>query len=175
MEPIGLLAFWFGVIVLTVALIGGRALVVRFPEIAHLARRAVTRFRRPAHQPPPIVYRSVFTLRRLQQRQRLRHYSYVRARATTTIDAAKPIAIQQNDTNEALLLARADALAALIVADKVKQTEGIKLVFGLSPSSTNKLYSDAVAAVKASVARRQMRYPPLVNNQPDFHRAALHR
>ncbi len=74
---------------------------------------------------------------------------------TTTLKPATVIAITQNEPNALLLHARADALAALVVAGKVGETEGIKLVFGASPSSSNRTYLDARTALKAAIAKRQ--------------------
>ncbi len=87
--------------------------------------------------------------------------------ATTTMQKpATVIAITQNEPNALLLHARADALAALVVAGKVGETEGIKLVFGASPSSSNRAYLDARAALKAAIAKRQQpTYAPLKDGQ----------
>ncbi len=92
------------------------------------------------------------------------------AATTTKTNRNNVIAITQNDpvpdSNALLLHARADALAALVVAGKVGETEGIKLVFGVSPSSSNRAYLDARAALKAAIAKRQRpTYAPLKDGQ----------
>lgn len=66
---------------------------------------------------------------------------------------AQPVAIDNNERNALLLAGRADALAALVHAGKVGETEGIKIVFGASPSSTNKTYQTARELLKARLAR----------------------
>jgi hypothetical protein len=78
---------------------------------------------------------------------------------TTTATSNNGIAITQNDSNGLLLTAKAEALAALVKAGKVGETEGIKLVFGVSPSSSNPRYQAARAALKAELAKNN--YPPL--------------
>lgn len=65
----------------------------------------------------------------------------------------KLIATLQNEHNRLLLIAKAQSLAALIHAKKIGQTDGIKLVFGVSPSSSNKVYIAAREAVQAELAR----------------------
>jgi len=63
------------------------------------------------------------------------------------------IAMLQNERNQLLLVAKAQALAALVHAKKIGQTEGIKLVFGVSPSSSNKVYLAARDALQAELSR----------------------
>lgn len=63
------------------------------------------------------------------------------------------IAMLQNERNQVLLTAKAQALATLVHAKKVGQTEGIKLVFGVSPSSSNKTYLAARDTLQAELAR----------------------
>ena len=55
--------------------------------------------------------------------------------------------------NALLFAAKADALAAMVHAGKVGETEGIKIVFGVGPSSTNKTYQAAREMLKARLAR----------------------
>jgi hypothetical protein len=82
----------------------------------------------------------------------------------------RPIAIMQNVNNDALrvaLLAKVDAVADLIVAGDIKQTRAIRVVFGLTPSSTNKQYQEIVTLIKQAVERRQKPvYRPIENGQP---------
>ncbi len=108
-----------------------------------------------------------------QQRSQLLQRRVARRLHAATTTMQKPatvIAITQNDpvpdSNALLLHARADALAALVLAGKVGETEGIKLVFGASPSSSNRTYLDARAALKAAIAKRQRpTYAPLKDGQ----------
>jgi hypothetical protein len=92
--------------------------------------------------------------------------------ATTTTTPATSnnrIATPQNTSNELLLRAKAETLAAMIHAGKVTQTEGIKLVFGIGPSSTNPRYQAArdatVAAVQRLKAAETTTYPELTPEQ----------
>jgi len=69
--------------------------------------------------------------------------------ATTATERNNAIATPQNDSNELLLRAKADALAAMIAAGKVTQTEGIKIVFGVSPSSSSPHYQQCRNLVRS--------------------------
>ncbi len=94
------------------------------------------------------------------------------AGATTGATVQQPIAIAQNESNESLLVARMDALAALVIAGKIGETEGIKLIEGVSPSSKNKHYLAARDALHAAMRRRQpAKYPPLNNKQKAFRKS----
>lgn len=85
--------------------------------------------------------------------------------ATTTAQVATT-ALQSGaiGSNE-LLLGQARALAALVKAGKIGETEGIKIVFGLSPSSTNARYQAARAALKAELERQSNHYPNMTPEQ----------
>lgn len=73
--------------------------------------------------------------------------------ATTTPQPATT-ALQSGATDSnALLLGQARALAAMVKAGKIGETEGIKLVFGVAPSSTNPRYQAARAALKEELAK----------------------
>jgi hypothetical protein len=63
------------------------------------------------------------------------------------------VAITQTERNALLLQAKAEALATMVNAGKIGETEGIKLVFGVSPSSTNPKYQAARAALKTELAK----------------------
>lgn len=65
------------------------------------------------------------------------------------------IAITATERNALLFAGQVDALAALVHAKKIGETEGIKIVFGVSPSSTNKTYLAARAMLKARLERLQ--------------------
>jgi hypothetical protein len=85
---------------------------------------------------------------------------------TTTTPATSNDALQSDATMSKLLLAgQARALAALVKAGKVTETEGIKLVFGVSPSSTNARYQAARAALKTELARLDNHYPQRTDAQ----------
>lgn len=103
------------------------------------------------------------------------HPAMSQSDATSTIATAttlqQPIPIVQNDSN-ALLQAKAEALAALILAKKVTQTEGIRIVFGLTPSSSSRRYQEAVAAVKTAIDARRAIERPLTDEQKAFRASA---
>lgn len=76
--------------------------------------------------------------------------------ANVAAPAATPVAgvaMPQNASNALLLQAKAEALAAMVKAGKVGETEGIKIVFGLTASSTNPKYAEARDALKAAQAK----------------------
>jgi hypothetical protein len=85
---------------------------------------------------------------------------------TATIDP-QPIAMTTTDRNTLLLYAKAEALAAMVRAGKVGETEGIKIVYGLSPSGSNPRYTEARSALKAALGALERRYP----TTPDEERA----
>jgi hypothetical protein len=73
--------------------------------------------------------------------------------ATTTPQTSNNgIAMPATDSN-ALLRAKAEALAAMVHAGKIGETEGIRLVFGVAPSSSNPRYLAARAALKEELDR----------------------
>lgn len=74
--------------------------------------------------------------------------------ATTATEEQQSVATLQNDSNELLLRAKAEALAALVLAGKVGETEGIKRVYGVAPSSSNPRYLAARDALKAAMAEQ---------------------
>jgi hypothetical protein len=85
---------------------------------------------------------------------------------TTTTPATSNDALQSGATNSnALLLGQARALAAMVNAGKIGETEGIKLVFGVSPSSTNARYQAARSALKAELAKLDNPYPQRTEEQ----------
>lgn len=72
----------------------------------------------------------------------------------TTTPATSNNALQSGATNSnELLIGQARALAAMVKAGKIGETEGIKMVFGVSPSSTNPRYQAARGALKDALAR----------------------
>lgn len=80
--------------------------------------------------------------------------------ATTTTTPANVIATPATDNNALLLRAKAEALAALVLAGKVGETEGIKLVYGVGPSSSNPRYLEAREALKAAMVKQAPDPPP---------------
>jgi len=73
--------------------------------------------------------------------------------ATTTPQPATT-ALQSGATDSnALLQGQARALAAMVKAGKIGETDGIKMVFGVSASSTNPRYQAARAALKEELAK----------------------
>jgi hypothetical protein len=70
--------------------------------------------------------------------------------AATATGAAKPIATPQSGGNDAVVIA---ALARLVAAGKLGQTDAIKLGLQVAPSSTSARYAEARAALRAEVER----------------------
>lgn len=80
----------------------------------------------------------------------------------TTTPATSNNALQSDATySKGLLDGQARALAIAVRAGKYGETEGLKAVFGVSPSSTNQRYIDARAALKAELAKLDNPYPTL--------------
>ena len=71
---------------------------------------------------------------------------------TTPATSNNGVATPQLDSN-ALLRVQAVALAKMISAGKVGETEGIRIVFGCAPSSSNPKYIAARAVLKAELAK----------------------
>lgn len=93
--------------------------------------------------------------------------------ATTATTPRNVIAMAQNDSNELLhrneLASKAEALAAIVAAGKVSQTEGIKLVFGVSASGSNPRYQEARQALHIALQRLQpAKYAPLTDEQREL-------
>jgi len=84
--------------------------------------------------------------------------------ATTTQPATTALQSDATKSN-ALLAGQARALAALVKAGKIGETEGIKIVFGVSPSSTNARYQAARSALKAELERLTNHYPHMTPEQ----------
>lgn len=82
---------------------------------------------------------------------------------TTTQDDNNVIAITDNERNALLFAGAADALAAMVHAGKVGETDGIWIVYKVKPSSSNKTYQAARTLLKARLER--LRGP-----QPGTHR-----
>jgi energy-coupling factor transporter transmembrane protein EcfT len=74
------------------------------------------------------------------------------------------IAMPATERNALLLQAKAEALAAMVKAQKIGETDGIKLVFGVSPSSSNLRYIAARAALKEELAKLD---PPKFRMTPE--------
>jgi hypothetical protein len=75
------------------------------------------------------------------------------ATTTTPQNSNNGVAITQNDRNALLLQTQAATLAAMVKAGKIGETEGIRLVFGVAPSSSNPRYIAARAALKTELAK----------------------
>ncbi len=75
------------------------------------------------------------------------------ANNATTQQPATTLCSAGYDHNELLLRGQAIALAAMVKAGKTGETEGIKTVFHVSPSSSNPRYLAARAALKAELAK----------------------
>jgi len=81
--------------------------------------------------------------------------------APTATTSLQTIAKPQNDDNELLLQGKAYALAVLVRARKIGQTEGIYLVFGEKPSSTNGRYLRARALLQEQLEICENPFPTL--------------
>jgi hypothetical protein len=69
-------------------------------------------------------------------------------------------ALQSDATySKGLLDGQARALAIAVKAGKIGETEGLKMIFGVSPSSTNQKYITARAALKAELEKLNNPYP----------------
>lgn len=86
---------------------------------------------------------------------------------TTPAISNNGVAMPATDSND-LLLGQARALAAMVKAGKIGETEGIKLIFGVSPSSTNPRYIAARAALKEELAKLE---PPKFRMTPEQEKA----
>lgn len=75
---------------------------------------------------------------------------------TTPQNTLHPIADAQDDSNDLLL---AKGLAKMIKAGKVGQTDGIQIMFGVKPSSTNKRYQTIRDAVQFELKALDNPYP----------------
>jgi len=84
--------------------------------------------------------------------------------ATKTQDNNNPIATPTTDSNALLFQNTAANLALAVKAGKMGETEGIKLYFGVSPSSSNPRYIAARAALKAELAKLD---PPKFRRTPE--------
>lgn len=92
---------------------------------------------------------------------------------TTPENDNNGIAAAMAETNALLFAAKADVLAAMVQAGKVGETEGIKIVFGVGPSSSNKTYLTARELLKARLARMQPEKYPLLTPEQEAARVAL--
>lgn len=80
--------------------------------------------------------------------------------------AQQPIAMPQNGRNALLHDGKVAALARMVVAKKVTQTEGIELVFGVKASGSNATYREIRDALKAELERLDHpQYPPLAEKE----------
>lgn len=69
------------------------------------------------------------------------------------------IATPQNDSNDLLLQSKAESLAIMVKAGKIGETDGIKLIFGVGPSSSNPRYLAARDALKKELEKLDNPYP----------------
>jgi len=77
---------------------------------------------------------------------------------TTPQNNNNRVATPQLDSN-ALLQTRAADLAKMVHAGKIGETEGIRLIFGCAPSSSNPKYIAARAALKKELEKLTNPYP----------------
>ena len=73
--------------------------------------------------------------------------------ATTATTEQQSIATPATDSNDLLLRNEAATLAKLVKAGKVGETEGIKIIYGVAPSSSNPRYLKARAMLKEELAK----------------------
>lgn len=83
---------------------------------------------------------------------------------TSTQNNNNTVAITQNDSNALLFQLKAEVLATMVKAGKIGETEGIKLVFGVAPSSSNPRYLAARAALKEELMKLD---PPKYHLTPE--------
>ncbi len=79
--------------------------------------------------------------------------------ATTPQNNNNGIATPAMDSNALLLQAKAESLAKMVKAGKIGETDGIKLIFEVSPSSSNPRYIAARAALKTALEKLDNPYP----------------
>jgi hypothetical protein len=79
------------------------------------------------------------------------------------------IATSQPDDN-VLLQVRAADLAKMVHAGKIGETEGIRLIFGCAPSSSNPKYITARAALKVELDKLVNPYPHRTTEQEQLRR-----
>lgn len=82
--------------------------------------------------------------------------------ATTLQNNNNGVAMPATDNNDLLL---AEKLAIMVREGKIGETAGIKLFFGVSPSSTSPRYIAARAALKAAQAKLNNPYPRMTPEQ----------
>lgn len=87
---------------------------------------------------------------------------------TTPQNSNNGVATPATSNNALLLQAKAEALAAMVKAQKIGETDGIKIVFGVSPSSSNPRYIAIRAALKEELAKLD---PPKFRMSPEQERA----
>lgn len=80
-------------------------------------------------------------------------------------------ALQSDATyGKGLLDGQARALAIAVKEGRYRETEGIKAIFGVSPSSTNPKYIAARAALKAEIEKLNNPYPQRTQEQENQRR-----
>lgn len=104
------------------------------------------------------LFRRYVTIRPTHDDRYAREIAEFRPATTTPQPESNAIAITETERNALLLRGKADALAALVHAKKVTETEGIKLVFGVGPSGGSKTYQVARMLLKARLA--ELEAPP---------------
>jgi hypothetical protein len=90
--------------------------------------------------------------------------AFVEAVASPAKEAAKPIATPQNGNNDAVVIA---ALARLVAAGKLGQTDAIKIGIGVTPSSTSTRYATIRDGLRAEVERLKGKDKPQFQLTPE--------
>lgn len=142
---------------LLVIVIGSVALLVIFLAVqAVLVARTVDLW---------AVVRRYVALRLVENDPQSNEFDENSPATTTPQNSNNGIATPATVSNELLLQAKAEALAAMVKAGKIGETEGIKLVFGVAPSSSNPRYQAARAALKTELERLTNPYPNMTPEQ----------
>lgn len=84
---------------------------------------------------------------------------------TTPENSNNGVATPQNNNNALLLQTQAATLAALVKAGKVGETDGIRIVFGCAPSSSNPKYLAARTALKTELEKLNNPFPHMTMEQ----------
>lgn len=99
------------------------------------------------------ILRRYVTVRMLESFPQSNEFEEESPATTTQQNGNNGIAMPTTSNNALLLQAKAEALATMVKAGKVGETEGIKLVFGVAASSSNPRYIAARAALKEELAK----------------------
>lgn len=119
--------------------------------VGYLLKRAIAHQWRPTEEEKPALFRATLTAAYVYEGAESEdERGVVGAVAPLAKNGANVIATPQNDNNDAVVIA---ALARLVAAGKVGQTDAIKVGLGVAPSSTSVRYAEVRNAMRAEVER----------------------